>query len=294
MNPRRKTILRKLSRSAAVALLCSLPLLHPTYGLTRSAGQALEQAPQELNIVPRAESSVDESSDDQAAKPQLGAPKPESGDRGLVGLGIRVSTLGAGAEVATSLTQKLNLRGGFNMFSYNRGFNHDGITYNGQLDLRSGELHLDFYPFGHGFHLSPGLLVYNGNGATANANVPGNSTFSLGGTMYLSDPLNPIAGKGKLDFVKAAPTALLGFGNLVPRTRHFNVNFEMGAVFQGSARTKLNLTGNACLANGTNCVNAATDPTVAANVLAEQTKINNKLSPFKYYPVISIGFGYRF
>jgi hypothetical protein len=27
---------------------------------------------------------------------------------------------------------------------------------------------------------------------------------------------------------------------------------------------------------------------------AEQTKINNKLSPFKYHPVISFGFGYRF
>ena len=57
----------------------------------------------------------------------------------------------------------------------------------------------------------------------------------------------------------------------------------MGVVFQASARTKQNLTGNACLPNGTNCVNAATDPTVAAHVLAEQAKINNKLSPFKYY-----------
>jgi hypothetical protein len=77
------------------------------------------------------------------------------------------------------------------MFSYNRGFNHHGITYKGQLDLHPGEVHLDFYPFGHGLHLNPGLLVYNGNGATANANVPGNSTFSLGGATYLSDPTNP-------------------------------------------------------------------------------------------------------
>lgn len=30
-------------------------------------------------------------------------------------------------------------------------------------------------------------------------------------------------------------------------------------------------------------MNAATDPTVQQNVTAEQTKINNKLSPFKYY-----------
>jgi hypothetical protein len=215
-------------------------------------------------------------------------------DAGLIGIGVRLSTLGPGAEVAVSLNQKLNIRGGFNIFTYNRGFNHDGITYKGQLNLRSAEAHLDWYLFGHGFHLSPGLLVYNGNGATATANVPGGSTFSLGGTTYTSDLTSPIAGTGKLDFVKVAPTALFGFGNLVPRSRHFAVNLEMGAVFQGSARTKLNLAGNACDSTGVNCVNAATDPTVQANILAEQTKINNKLSPFQYYPVISIGFGYRF
>jgi hypothetical protein len=100
-------------------------------------------------------------------------------------------------------------------------------------------------------------------------------------------------GTGKLDFVKVAPTAIVGFGNLVPENRRFTFHFELGAVFQGSARTKLNLTGSAC-ANGINCVNAATDPTVQANIVAGQNKINNKLSPFKYYPVISFGFGYRF
>lgn len=103
-----------------------------------------------------------------------------------------------------------------------------------------------------------------------------------------------LTGTGKLDFVKAAPTVMLGFGNLVPQHRHFTYNFDLGVVFQGSARTKLNLTGNACDPLGLNCVNAATDPTVQANIIGEQNKVNNKLSPFKYYPVISFGFGYRF
>jgi hypothetical protein len=228
-----------------------------------------------------------DSSDPQAPR------RAKKGDSGQIGVGVRLSTLGAGAEVAVSLTNRLNVRGGFNIFQYSRGFNHDGITYKGQLHLRSGEAHLDWYPLGYAFHLSPGLLIYNGNGATATANVPGGNTFTLGGTSYTSDPANPIMGTGKLDFVKVAPTAMFGFGNMVPPTRHFTFNFELGVVFQGSARTKLSLTGDAC-ANGINCVNAATDPTVQANIVAEQNKINNKLSPFKYYPVISFGFGYRF
>src|SRR5206468_13060006 len=68
---------------------------------------------------------------------------------------------------------------------------------------------LDWYPLGYAFHLSPGLLIYNGNGATATASVPGGSTFTLGGVTYTSDPSNPITGSGKVDFMKAAPTAMV-------------------------------------------------------------------------------------
>jgi len=287
--------LRKTNWICNTLLVSSLSLILPALGSARTnddstkaeAGEAVA-----VNSQPSA-SPVPNSMD----SPEAQAPRQARGgnrEAGMIGVGVRLSTLGAGAEVAVSLTRSLNVRGGFNIFQYSRGFNHDGIAYKGQLNLRSGEAHLDWYPFGHGFHLSPGLLVYNGNGATATASVPGNSTFSLGGTTYLSDPANPITGTGKLDFVKVAPTALFGFGNLVPRSRHFAVNFEMGAVFQGSPRTKLNLTGNACDTTGANCVSASTDPNVLANVVAEQTKLDNKLSPFKYYPVISFGFGYRF
>jgi hypothetical protein len=41
-------------------------------------------------------------------------------------------------------------------------------------------------------------------------------------------------------------------------------------------------------------VNRNYDPTVRANVLSQQGKINNDLAPFKFYPVMSIGFAYSF
>jgi hypothetical protein len=283
--------LRKTERLKKILLIGSSLIVFPAVSFAAS-DENIDRTEPKTVAVNSASAHGDLTIGNDSSDPQ--APRQaKKGEAGLIGVGIRLSTLGAGAEVAVSLSSRLNVRGGVNIFQYNRGFNHDGITYKGQLNLRSGEAHLDWYPLGHTFHLSPGLLVYNGNGATATANVPGGSTFTLGGTTYTSDPSNPITGTGKLDFVKVAPTAMFGFGNLVPPTRHFTFNFEMGVVFQGSARTKLNLAGNAC-PNGINCVNAATDPTVQANILAEQTKINNKLSPFKYYPVISIGFGYRF
>jgi hypothetical protein len=283
--------LRKIERPSKTLLPCAFLIVFPMACFAAPDGNANQTGSEAISLHSSsapAENTVWNDAGD--------VPSPQQGrsEVSRVGVGIRLSTLGAGAEVGVALAEKLNVRGGFNIFQYSRGFDHDGITYKGQLNLRSGEAHLDWYPLGHTFHLSPGLLVYNGNGATATANVPGGSAFTLGGTTYTSDPTNPIMGTGKLDFVKAAPTAMFGFGNLVPQNRHFTYNFELGAVFQGSARTKLNLTGNACDSTGLNCVNAATDPTVQQNVVAEQTKINNKLSPFKYYPVISFGFGYRF
>jgi hypothetical protein len=290
----RKLWVRKLYRYFAPALFCAASIAFPNYCAAAAADDnspPVAENPR-ADAQPASRAALDS---DSAGEPQ-GPRKARTGTReaGLVGIGIHASLLGPGAEVGVSLASKLNVRGGVNFFQYNRTFNHDGVSYKGQLQLRSGELHLDFYPFGHGFHLSPGLLVYNDNNLHGNANVPGGSSFTLGSTTYVSDPTNPIAGAGKLDFAKAAPTALFGFGNLVPRSKHFATNFEMGVVFQGAARTKLNLTGSACDASGLNCVNAATDPGVQANIAAEQTKINNKLSPFKYYPIISFGFGYRF
>lgn len=286
--------MRKIERPSMTLLLCNFLMVFPATCFAAPDGNAHQTGSDVVTSYFLSAPAENTARNDAADVPAPQEQRAKKGEAGLIGAGIRLSTLGAGAEVGVSLSNRLNVRGGFNIFQYSRGFNHDGITYKGQLNLRSGEAHLDWHPVGHAFHLSPGLLVYNGNGATATANVPGGSTFTLGGTTYTSDPTNPITGMGKLDFVKAAPTAMFGFGNLVPQNRHFTYNFELGAVFQGSARTKLNLTGNACDPTGLNCVNAATDPTVQQNVVAEQTKINNKLSPFKYYPVISFGFGYRF
>jgi hypothetical protein len=146
------------------------------------------------------------------------------------------------------------------------------------------------------FHISPGLLVYNGNSGTAVATVPGGQSFTLGSATYYSSASNPVNGNGFLTVNKAAPMILFGFGNLLPRSsRHFGINVEAGVVFEGAAKVKLNLGGTTCLINPrTACVNTALDSTVQSSVVTEQSKLNNDLGPFKYYPVVSIGFSYKF
>jgi hypothetical protein len=254
-------------------------------------------------VLPNSTDQVDAQTDDsggytletnagEAAEP---APKkPGQVTSSKIGIGLKVSTLGAGIEVATPLAGKLNVRGGFNMFRYDRGLTNNGIHYTGQLRFQSAEAHLDYFPFG-GFHISPGLLFYNGNQLSATAAVPGGQTFTLGGTSYQSDTTTPVTGTGKLDFVKVSPSIMLGIGNLIPRSgRHYSFLFEVGGAYQGSARVALNLLGNVCAPGGSNCRAISSDPTVQANVLSEQNKISKDINPYRFFPIISLGVGFNF
>jgi hypothetical protein len=237
-----------------------------------------------------------QSSDNESAAAAAQAPSnAKKGDGGRVGAGIRLSTLGVGGEVAVEVVRKVNIRGGVNFFSYSRGYNNNGIHYAGDLRWLSTEAHLDFFPLGHGFHLSPGLIAYDNNHVNATATAPGGTQFTLNGVRYESDPTNAVNGTAKLSFNKTAPTFMIGFGNLVPRGgKHFSVNIEAGVAYQGSPKIALNLTGSACDTSGLNCQNVATNSTIQTNVIGQQNKISNDLSPFKFYPLVSLSFGYRF
>jgi hypothetical protein len=234
---------------------------------------------------------------DSSAPPAPAAPavpaKESSEGRFPIGVGVKVSSLGIGGEVALAVTHRSNVRFGFNAFSYGHTFDKDGATYAGNLNLRSAQATYDLFLM-QWLHVSPGVLLYNGNKVTANVSVPGGQTFTLSNTSYVSDAADPIAGTGKLTVYKAAPMVLLGIGNLVPRSRHFSTSFEIGAAYQGPPRVALNLSGSACDSTGLFCRSISSDPTIQSNIAAEQAKLNKSASPYKFYPVLSFGVGYKF
>jgi len=211
-----------------------------------------------------------------------------------VGVGVKISTLGVGIDAATPLIHRFNLRGGFNMFRYSRPITNDGIQYQGSLRFQSVEAHLDYYFLGP-LHVSPGILLYNGNQVTATAVVPGGQNFSLGGVSYQSSAADPVNGSGLVDFVRVSPKVMLGVGSLVPRNgRHFGYMAEIGMAYMGPANVELNMTGSVCDPTGVNCRTISSDSTVQANITAQQNKIQNDIYPYRFYPILSVGFGYRF
>jgi hypothetical protein len=225
-----------------------------------------------------------------AGSAQTGSDRPFS----RFGIAIKASLLGAGLEAATPLTARSDLRAGFNVFSYDHTFKEDGVAYAGQLRFRSVEAHYDWFPFHGGFHLSPGVLLYNGNQITANSSVPAGNTFTLNNTTYVSDPSDPISGAGKVEFVKAGPMFTVGWGSLLPHNRHFSFPFELGVIYTGAPRTAINMRGSACDSIGQNCLDITSNSAFQSNVQAEQNKLNKDMSAFKFYPVISAGFGVNF
>jgi hypothetical protein len=269
----------------------------------RAVASAMTSEPTGGDVVAQfanqADMQMDATGGDAGASARSEAAEPTTKNPGRigsskVGIGLKISPLGAGIEAAVPLAAKFNVRGGVNVFQYNRNFTNDGIHYSGQLHFRSAEAHLDWFPIG-GFHVSPGVLFYNGNRLTANAAVPGGQNFTLSGTQYQSDPALPVGGNGKLDFAKVSPSIMVGLGNLVPRNgRHYSFLFEVGGAYQGSARVVLNLAGNVCdTATGLICI-PTSDPTVQANIQAQQRKIQSDVNPYRFFPVISMGVGFNF
>lgn len=224
------------------------------------------------------------------------ATQVEPPDQGRFAFGVNASLLlGYGAEVAARVTHHSNVRAGFNILPYSHTFDKDGTTYSGHLEVRSVEVHYDYFPWArHGFHISPGMLAFIGDPVSASAVLGPNQSITLGGTDYTSDPANPAHLYGKMKFRQVSPMLTFGFRNIVPHnSRHFTIfPIDIGVAFTGSPKTTLTATGNLCDSSGT--CQPASNASVQNSIVGEQNKIDHSLRAFKIYPIVSSGFTYKF
>jgi hypothetical protein len=154
---------------------------------------------------------------EQSAEPATAKAVETSGgtarsntDSGVFAFGVKASLFGVGAELAARATYRTNVRAGFNILGYSRNFNKDGVDYDAHLGFRTIEAHYDIFPWARSFHVSGGMLAYLGNPITANAVIPANKSFTLGGVTYYSDPSNPATASGHINFDEVSPTATVG------------------------------------------------------------------------------------
>jgi hypothetical protein len=113
--------------------------------------------------------------------------------------------------------------------------------------------------------------------ATGTGGLVGTGVFKLGGD----------AG-GRVSF---------GWGNLVPKQGHrFSFDTELGIEFVSKPTVALGFTGLVCpSAQGANCESPRKRrvPRSCPYVTAEQSKLQTDVNFLSFYPIVSVGVGYR-
>jgi hypothetical protein len=228
------------------------------------------------------------------AKAEGGSGKPFSG----LGVGFKIGLSGIGFDVATPLVPtRLNLRGGATFFSYNLSeTTSDGLNASGTLKLQNSGIMVDWFPFRGSFRLSGGATVYNNKGFCGSLDVPNGNSFTLGNDKHWAN--GPLVGTGTFKLGgNAGGRVSFGWGNLVPKPGHrFSFDTELGIEFVSKPTVALGFTGSVCTAApncGENAQNAATYAPFLADVAAEQNKLQSDVNFLSFYPIVSVGFGYK-
>ncbi len=196
-------------------------------------------------------------------------------------LGIRAGTLGAGVELSYALSQRAALR--LNADGYNRtqSKTQDNIAYDMKLKLQTVSLLGDWFPFANNFRISAGAML-NGNKFSLKG-LPTGGTYTINGRTYNASDVGSF--DAAVDFNKAAPYFGIGYGR--PINSGLSLIFDLGVMSQGSPKSKIDVT-----------CGPATPPATCSNLqsdaAAEQSKLDESLHNFKYYPVISLGLAYTF
>ena len=190
----------------------------------------------------------------------------------------KLGTLGAGAELNMGFSDSLTGRVGFNTYTHNYNANSNQVNYDFKLQLQTVTALADWYPFSGGFRASGGLF-YNNNKISLGANPSGSLTIN--GFTYAPGEVGSL--QGTVAFNKVAPYLGIGWGNPVAKGKGWGMTSDIGVLFQGSPKTTLTAT----------CGTVPDCAALQTRTAAENTKLQNDLSSFKFWPVISLGISYQ-
>ena len=194
------------------------------------------------------------------------------------GVGVKAGTLGLGVEGRWNPVPLIDFRVGANAFDYDTDGDYAGIDYDATLELDS------YYVTGNiNFPLSPlrltGGVFANNNEFAMTSQDTGGQDIEIGGI-----PLPPsVVGTltGRTYFEDYAPYVGVGF-DFEPFDK-FGLNLDIGVLWQGEPNVQLT-------ADGT----GAGDPLFEAALELERQDLEDDLSDYKAYPVVSLAFIYNF
>lgn len=199
-----------------------------------------------------------------------------AGSAQAAGVGLRAGTTGIGADVGFGLAPTLSARVGYSGLSFSTTVDATDVSYDAKLRLSNVNLLLDWSPLGP-FRLTGGLIVNDNK--TDVTGQPSGGSYTINGITYPAAAIGSLGGTVKAGN-RAAPYLGIGYGNV--SGLGVNVYFDLGIMFQGTPSASLSVTCGSAL-------NAAQCNQLRSDVAAEQVRLQNEITRFKYYPVANIG-----
>lgn len=192
------------------------------------------------------------------------------------GLGVKAGTLGVGVEATWRALPWVDVRAGFNRYDYDDSDTQAGIPYDATLALdtyyATANLRFPLSPF----RLTGGLFS-NGNELLLTSTADG--TYEIGGVDFNAADVGTLS--SVTSFSGTAP--YLGVGYDFTVLGRVGLNLDLGVLWQGDPEVAMTADGV-----------LASDPIFQSALEAERQELDDEISDYKAWPVISLGFVVNF
>ena len=195
---------------------------------------------------------------------------------------VKGGTYGLGVEFEYGLSSRFGARLQLDGGTITHSLNKTSVDYDGRFRFENALALADWHPFASSWRMSAGL-VYNDNRIDLTAK-PTNGSFTINGNTYPVASVGSI--RGTLDFNRAAPYLGTGWG-ISPRGRGFFGSLDLGVIWQPQ---HVSLTG-VC---GAPTQGTAACSQLQTDVSAEQAKLQDQTRALRWWPLLQLGFGWRF
>ena len=199
-----------------------------------------------------------------------------------LGLGVKAGTLGLGIEGRWSPLPWLDMRLGANQYDFDTSGSQAGVNYDATLAMDTYYLTGNFrFPLSP-FRITAGAFS-NGNELQMTSQDTLGADFNIGGVPFSSADVGAL--QSITSFGSTAP--YFGFGYDFEAFGKVGFNLDFGVLWQGEPTVSLNATG---LDTAPAQVQALLIPALEA----ERLELENEISDYKAWPVISLSFVYNF
>ncbi len=228
------------------------------------------------------------------AQVEFTAVRRESFSR--VTLGAGVSTLGIGVGIGTNLAPKIDARVFGNYLNLTHRYTDNGFIINLNLELPNAGAMVDFYPFQRvPFRISPGFLIVNQNRVRVDVLSEKGNIFTVNDVAWASDDADPVHGTGRLLLKGSGFMLTTGLGHIVSHSRkNFTFPVELGVAFIDKPTVAVQLSGQVCTTQFTQCQPVATYPGFSADLAAQIADWNKTAAPYHVFPIFKAGVAYSF